>query len=652
MAITFLFCLLFARFVYVQVIWSEELNYLALDQWTRELPIIAQRGEITDRNGVLLADNRAAYTVYARSNAVKDKKRAASLLAATLAMDENSIYEKLTKKKASEVTIAKKIDKSQVGKIVDLALDGVYYSRDNVRYYPKADSLCQVVGFTSVDNVGSAGIEKYYEQYLAGKNGELLYETDLVGVDLQNSVAKYLPATNGYSLGLTIDYGLQEIVESALEKTAAQYSPVSAQCILLDVNNFEVLALANYPSYNLNEVPRDDLDLLNKLTRNGLVCDIYEPGSTFKIITSAINIEENLKGNPNAYSTRYVFPSSRTRSVDGTTVKCWSNHANGKHCNQTLAEALNNSCNPCFTDIALSIGKEKFYSYLTGLECSEEASDNIPFAFLIEPNAPLYGISSAEIIIEIPIEHGKTRYLMLKNDISDLGKLGAISASRAYISQLTNFFGGILVANGCDDIVSYSSIPKDLHIDLSQNTAYYYKENGKNVYTDVDLITELALSLGIDMNTPRSQKLPFEFEENGTVSGKTSAKTVCIPYSESTATELKFDTASGKYLLSSGGRSKLDMLTGENASFTNAFILFADMVTYETASGTEAIVKSETSGSGYYVTGGTLTEIRWAVDASGSLSFTTLNGDKLTVNKGSSYIGYYKASERNSVTFE
>ena len=349
----------------MQVIWSEELNYLALDQWTRELPIIAKRGEITDRNGVLLADNRAAYTVYARSNAVKDKKRAASLLASALSMDENNIYEKLTKKKASEVTIAKKIDKSQVEKIVNLALDGVYYSRDNIRYYPKADSLCQVLGFTSADNVGSAGVEKYYEEYLAGKNGELLYETDLIGVDLKNSVATYLPATNGYRLELTIDYGLQEIVESALKKTAAQYLPVSAQCILLDVNNFEVLALANYPSYNLNEVPRGDLDLLNKLTRNGLVCDIYEPGSTFKIITSAINIEESLRGNPKAYSTNYVFPSSRTRTVDGTTVKCWSNHANGKHCNQTLAEALNNSCNPCFTDIALSIGTEKFYSYLS-----------------------------------------------------------------------------------------------------------------------------------------------------------------------------------------------------------------------------------------------------------------------------------------------
>ena len=367
--------------MYVQVIWSEELNYRALDQWTRELPIVAERGKITDRNGIVLADNKTAYTVYARSNAVKDKEKTATLLAQALTEKQEILYEKLTKRKASEITLAKKIDKESVEKIAELALDGVYYSRDNQRYYPKGDALCQVVGFTSSDNVGTTGVEKYYEEFLAGKNGELLYETDLVGIELKNSVAAYLPATNGYNVELTIDYGIQEIAESALKKTAMQYSPVSAQCIVLDVNNFEVLALANYPSYNLNEIPRNDMELLNKLTRNGLVCDIYEPGSTFKIITSAINLEENLKGNPKAYSINYVFSSSRTRSVDGTTVKCWSNHANGKHCNQTLAEALNNSCNPCFTDMALSIGKEKFYEYLsafgfgqkTGIDYSGEA---------------------------------------------------------------------------------------------------------------------------------------------------------------------------------------------------------------------------------------------------------------------------------------
>ena len=313
----------------------------------------------------MLADNTVAYTVFARSNAVKDKSATSALLAEALDLDATAVYEKLTKKKASEVTVAKRLEKEKIEALSQKNLDGVYYSRDNIRVYPKGDALCQVLGFTSVDNIGTTGIEKYYEKYLAGKNGELLYETDLVGVEIENSVATYLPAEDGYNIELTIDYGIQEIAESALEKVAATYSPVSAECIVLDVNNFEILALANYPSYDLNEVPRNNAELLNALTRNKLVCDIYEPGSTFKIITSAANIEEYLRGNKGAYSPNYIFSSARTRAVDGTTVKCWSNHANGKHSNQTIAEALNNSCNPCFTDMALSLGKETFYQYLS-----------------------------------------------------------------------------------------------------------------------------------------------------------------------------------------------------------------------------------------------------------------------------------------------
>ena len=126
-----------------------------------------------------------------------------------------------------------------------------------------------------------------------------------------------------------------------------------------------MLALANYPSYDLNDVPRDDAEALNALSRNTVVADIYEPGSTFKVITAAANLEEYLRGNSSAFSPQYIFNSSRTRSVDGTRIKCWSDHKNGKHSNQTLALALNNSCNPCFTDIALSLGKQKFYEYLT-----------------------------------------------------------------------------------------------------------------------------------------------------------------------------------------------------------------------------------------------------------------------------------------------
>ena len=349
----------------MQVIWQEELNYRALDQWTREIPIVAERGRITDRNGVVLADNTTAYTVFARSNAVSDKTATSAVLAQTLGLNSDAVYEKLTKKKASEVTIAKRVDKASVEALAATSLDGVYYSRDNVRTYPKNAALCQVLGFTSIDGVGTTGVEKYYDEYLSGKNGELLYETDLVGVEIEGSVATYLPAENGYNIELTIDYGIQEIVESALSKTSAEYSPSSASCIVLDVNTFEILALANCPSYDLNDIPRNDAAVLNKLSRNALVCDIYEPGSTFKIVTSAANIEEYLQGNKKAFSTNYVFPSSRTRAVDGTTVKCWSNHANGKHCNQTLAEALNNSCNPCFTDMALSLGKQTFYEYLS-----------------------------------------------------------------------------------------------------------------------------------------------------------------------------------------------------------------------------------------------------------------------------------------------
>ena len=380
-AITFLFCLFLARFFYIQVIWQDDLNARALDQWTREIPVSAGRGNIYDANGELLAGSVAAYSVYARASAVSDVEGGAQLLSAALGLSYDAVLEKLTDKSRSEIVIAKRVEKSAVERIEGAHIAGVYYARDDTRFYPHGALACQVLGFTSYDGSGSTGIEQYYNSFLAGENGEILFETDLVGVDLEGATAAYIPATDGMSLTLTLDYRIQAVAEQVMEAVLAEYSAKAARAIVLDVTDFSVLAMVNLPSYDLNDIPRDDLSALNALSRNALVSDVYEPGSTFKIVTTAADIEEYLQGNAAAYAPNRVFSSARTRTVDGTTIRCWSDHANGKHSNQTLAEALNNSCNPCFVDIALSLGKETFYDYLaafnfgraTGLDFSGEA---------------------------------------------------------------------------------------------------------------------------------------------------------------------------------------------------------------------------------------------------------------------------------------
>ncbi len=360
------------RFFYIQVIWEDELHYRALDQWTREIPVVANRGKIFACNGELLAANATAYSVFARASAVDQAEDSATFLSAQLGLTYEEVLKKLTDKSRSEVTVVRQTDKSAVEKIEGANLSGIYYSRDNIRLYPYGSLASQILGFTSYDRSGTTGIEQYYNKYLAGKNGEILFETDLVGVDLKGATAAYLPAEDGLNVRMTLDYRIQSLAEEVMQKTLESTNAKAARAIVLDPSDFSVLAMVNLPSYDLNEIPRDDMDTLNQLSRNCLVSDVYEPGSTFKIVTAAANIEENLKGNPNAFARNYVFSSARTRTVEGSTIKCWSDHANGKHSNQTLAEALNNSCNPCFVDIALSLGKDCFYDYLSAFRFGRE----------------------------------------------------------------------------------------------------------------------------------------------------------------------------------------------------------------------------------------------------------------------------------------
>ncbi len=296
-------------------------------------------------------------------------------------LDAKTILKKIDGNKVSEITIARQVGSDSIEKLVTYNLPGVYYSRDNTRQYTYGDALCQVLGFTSNDGLGLSGIEKYYNNILSGVNGEITYTTDIVGNETENSVVVYNEAEDGNEIRLTIDMDIQLAAEDAMKSVYASTNAKSVSCIVLNPQNFGIYAMVNYPSYDLNDVPRDDPETLNAYSRNVVVSDIYEPGSTFKVVTAAANIEEYLNGNSKAFSPSYVFNGSRTRTVDGTKIKCWSDHSNGKHSNQTLSSALNNSCNPCFTDMALSLGSRIFYKYLsafgfgsvTGLDFNGEA---------------------------------------------------------------------------------------------------------------------------------------------------------------------------------------------------------------------------------------------------------------------------------------
>ena len=380
-AIAFLFCLFLGRFFYVQLVWERELLARAVDQWTRELPVAPERGNIFDANGELLAGNTAAYTLYARANAVKDAEETARALSSLLPLSYESLLAKLSDRSSSEIVLLRRVEKETVAAVEGTNLQGIYYARDNRRVYPYGALGCQVLGFSSSDGAGLTGIEKQYDGYLAGTKGEILYETDLVGAEIEGTGASYIPAEDGLDVTLTLDVRIQSLAEEVMARALEEHGAKAARCIVLDPSDFSVLAMVNLPSYDLNDIPRGDASELNALSRNALISDAYEPGSTFKIVTAAANIEEYLRGNKSAYSPQTVFSSSRTRNVEGSAIRCWSDHKNGKHANLTLAGALNNSCNPCFVDIVLALGKETFYDYLekfrfgsaTGIDFSGEA---------------------------------------------------------------------------------------------------------------------------------------------------------------------------------------------------------------------------------------------------------------------------------------
>ena len=350
--VSFIFLLIIVRLGYLQLVKGKWLQSRALDQWTRELPLNSLRGSILDINGVTLATNYSTYDIYVRPSMVDDASMTTQGLCKVLGLDFDKTYKKVSDRFVSESLIKLQVDKTVVSQIKAMNLKGVVFSENNTRYYPYSDMLTQVLGFTTIDNVGQAGLEAYYNKYLTGVDGYVLEESDVKGVKIDNTLSTYVPSIPGLNLRLTIDMNIQRFVEDALTILMQEQTPKSASAIVMNPNNGEIVAMATMPNFDLNNVPRDDVASLMETVKNINIVDVYEPGSTFKCITMATAIEEGVAH----LSDTFFDPGYRM--VDNEKIKCWKLTGHG---HQTLSEGLCNSCNSIFVDLALRLGKDKVY---------------------------------------------------------------------------------------------------------------------------------------------------------------------------------------------------------------------------------------------------------------------------------------------------
>lgn len=366
-----LFVVLLARVFYLQIVAGKHLQTLAAEQWLRDLPLTSKRGEIYDANGVSLATTVTTYDIYVRARNVKHPELLARELSTMLDTDYNKTLTKVTNKQQSEVLIKMQVDEKIALKLAQL--DGVYLSQNVARVYPYNNLMTQILGYCTIDNVGQAGLESYYNKYLRGVNGKALTQTNAQGKEIENSLSYYIPSVPGANLSTTIDVQMQSILEQEMESALNEHKAKGVSGIILDAQTGGIKAMGCLPSFDLNAPPRDDLNKLQQLTKNSAVVDVYEPGSTFKLITLAAALNEGLTN----IDERFYCGGRCT--VDGETIKCWRSVGHGS---LTLLEAFKNSCNCVFVNLALRVGLEKYYQYLnyfgigtkTGVDISSESS--------------------------------------------------------------------------------------------------------------------------------------------------------------------------------------------------------------------------------------------------------------------------------------
>ncbi|WP_213506127.1 stage V sporulation protein D [Paenibacillus faecis] len=354
-----LLCLLFAalviRLAYVQLGQGEELSAKAEDSWRRNIPYSAKRGEITDRNGTVLAYNITTPTVMAIPVQVKSPETTAKSLAPLLGMSEEAVFKAITKRQ-SIVRLqpgGRKITMEKAQQIRDLALPGIVVAEDNKRYYPYGGLAAHILGFTGGYNQGLTGVESMYDSKLNGMNGSVSYLSDAGGRLMPGSSEKYVEPKDGLSLTLTIDKSIQSIMERELDQAMARHQANSALSIAMNPKTGEILAMAARPGYEPAKYQEADSAVYN---RNLPIWMTYEPGSTFKIITLSAALEEKKVDlrNEQFFDPGYV-------KVGGASLRCWKR---GGHGSQTFLQVVENSCNPGFVALGQRLGKETLFKYI------------------------------------------------------------------------------------------------------------------------------------------------------------------------------------------------------------------------------------------------------------------------------------------------
>lgn len=371
-----LFLLVIGRIATLTILDAEALTQRGVAQWTKAGTVTARRGGIIDRNGKILALSATAYTVTADPRLVTDIDAFLDALAPILPLDRETATKKLSDNTKGSVILKRQVERETVDLLrtlrseapEDACLSALAFDEDVSRWYPNGALLSQVLGLTTIDAEGQSGLELQYESVLEGLPGSYLRQVDARNRVIDGTEGWYIPSQEGSTIKLTIDSTIQAIAEKAMRECLEVNSAESVCCIVSDVRTGAILALCIKPDYDPNEPPRSDVSALTQLMRITAISDVYEPGSTFKILTAAAALDSGVTTPEDS------FYCSAKVTVDGDTIRCWGR----PHGAETMAQGLQNSCNPVFVELALRMGTDTFYRYLKSFGLGQKTGIDLP----------------------------------------------------------------------------------------------------------------------------------------------------------------------------------------------------------------------------------------------------------------------------------